>query len=522
MMKIRLEEAADGHVVPMLNVDGGCIHLGSMVDGRYAASVWCDRNLADNTEVLILVGMGDLQIIWKASQCLRERIVVYEPVKELLNHMRKTEIYAKLEGNPIIQFVDSRSELVTSLARIINDEALTHTVVAVHPGCDREPWLRDITWLRERMDQFVDDLTRTRASIYENLSAIIMNEFRNLIMMRGGIFLSRLREKWNRDVPIILVGAGPSLNINVHVLDKVKDRACIICMDSAANTLLQNGIRPHMIATIDACKIPFVFEEALSTDIPFLVAANSRSDILSRLKGKKIWCFEAHQFSREIRSEIELDPPIYPTQNGVSSLALSVALELGSKKIIFIGMDLSFSATGEDHAYGKDSYYVLNDEYEADGYYGGKVKSRYDWVIMREWIEKMCRENSDREFINATEGGVRICGTKQRKLQDIVDNMLDLSNSWRQLFEDPSIYIEETEYQTMLIRFRSELDRLTEIKEMGHDKIFFDPYYRRPPVFELLMVVMRSRSEATRRERFDRAIEVLEDFVKQINEGEKG
>jgi hypothetical protein len=63
-----------------------------------------------------------------------------------------------------------------------------------------------------------------------------------------------------------------------------------------------------------------------------------------------------------------------------------------------------------------------------------------------------------------------------------------------------------------------EMDQLNRIRDEGHDAVFYDADYRRPAIFETLLVVMRSRSEATRKERFDKAIEVLEGYLQETRE----
>ena len=57
-----------------------------------------------------------------------------------------------------------------------------------------------------------------------------------------------------REMPAIIVSAGPSLNENIEELKKAKNKAFIIAVDTAMKPLLRNGIIPDMYAIIDGTK----------------------------------------------------------------------------------------------------------------------------------------------------------------------------------------------------------------------------------------------------------------------------
>ncbi|HYE78946.1 MAG TPA: 6-hydroxymethylpterin diphosphokinase MptE-like protein, partial [bacterium] len=54
-----------------------------------------------------------------------------------------------------------------------------------------------------------------------------------------------------RDVPVICVAAGPSLDKQLPLLAQVQDRALIIACDTATRPLLKAGITPHLICAGD-------------------------------------------------------------------------------------------------------------------------------------------------------------------------------------------------------------------------------------------------------------------------------
>ena len=54
-----------------------------------------------------------------------------------------------------------------------------------------------------------------------------------------------------RNIPAIIVAAGPSLNKNILELKRLKGRAFIIAVDTAIKPLLNAGIIPDMYAVVD-------------------------------------------------------------------------------------------------------------------------------------------------------------------------------------------------------------------------------------------------------------------------------
>jgi hypothetical protein len=57
-----------------------------------------------------------------------------------------------------------------------------------------------------------------------------------------------------RGYPGIIVSAGPSLRGNARIVQRLRDRALIVAVDTAALALQRMGVEPHVIMTLDAQK----------------------------------------------------------------------------------------------------------------------------------------------------------------------------------------------------------------------------------------------------------------------------
>ncbi|MBO4396724.1 MAG: motility associated factor glycosyltransferase family protein, partial [Eubacterium sp.] len=408
-MKITVEKARDGHSVPIVEEEGRTYHLGSMYDGRMFAKIWCDHHLDPNATVdLVLMGMGDMQIITEAESRLRGDIFVYEPCREIFNQMKTTPLFKKAQKQYHIHITTDFHEFSVWLTGLLNDDILDASVFFVHPGCYRVFWNEDVEKIHTMLTRAIGKLADFRDALSVVLDQVVMNELRNICSLKGGILLSRLFGRWSQDIPVIIVGAGPSLKKNINELKRVGNRACILAMDTALPLLVKEGIRPHMLASVDAGKPLIIFGDMKTLDMPILVTSNTVPELIRETPGKKIWCYEAHAFARYIREMIEEDSPTVPTDYGVSSLAVSFPVEMGTKKIIFVGMDMAFSPEGDSHAGVIHNDFIRDDEYILDGYYGDKVYSRNDWVDMKNWIEEIVDVVTYCTYINATEGGIRI------------------------------------------------------------------------------------------------------------------
>jgi hypothetical protein len=52
--------------------------------------------------------------------------------------------------------------------------------------------------------------------------------------------------------PGIIISAGPSLRRNVDLLKGLRDRALLVCVDTAYKVCSRRGIIPHIVMTLDA------------------------------------------------------------------------------------------------------------------------------------------------------------------------------------------------------------------------------------------------------------------------------
>ena len=508
--KCTVIRAKDGHLVPILQRNGIERHLGSCFDGIYAASCWADNYISKRTENVIVFGMGDCQIILELLNRVPGKLLVYEPEPLVYQQMKTSALYKKAVKNRKVAFFceDCLIDLEKSIKTLLDDDWVERTLLVSHPGY--QDWYEQEFNALQNICQWVcDDITFMRAPLKRFTESMLRNQIANISRMSGGIPLRRLKKGWNPDLPIILVSAGPSLEKNVEELKNVCGRALIWCADAALPTLLAHDIIPDLVASVDSSKNMNCFSDSRSFFIPLLGSSNTRKEILAQSKSKIIWGYDHEQILMMMkRAGIPL--PHIPYYLGVSTAMYAAAVELGTKRIIFVGQDLAFADSGESHVRGRDESGLQTKKYEIEGYKGGTVLSRMDWIEFKKWFEKMILLYPDTVVINATEGGAYIHGTKQQALADVVKLLPNTENCFAELLMKEENRISKQETKLLVEEMYQCVRELKDVQKWGYQKTFFEKDFHQMPVMHMVIAYMKILDDE-REKRFEKATAFLQD-----------
>ena len=256
--------------------------------------------------------------------------------------------------------------------------------------------------------------------------------------------------------PGVIVSAGPSLRRNVRVLGRLRDRALIVAVDTAAPVLARAGIAPHLIMTLDAQKHSIKHFLGLESGGAALLADMvCYPPVIRSFRGPAIMSATSKYYAAADGSlKRETTPlmgwiekyvePIGDLQSGgsVATSAFDLLLNLGCSPIILVGQDLAYTGR-EIHCSG--TYH--NDEWLAritrlggldninqsvvrrrkikyvpayGGY--GTVISDFVFDLYRVWFEDSAAKVAA-PVINATEGGARIANTEEASLSSLADRL---------------------------------------------------------------------------------------------------
>lgn len=177
---------------------------------------------------------------------------------------------------------------------------------------------------------------------------------RDAIQRNPGVIA--LKNKF-RDIPCIVVGAGPSLDKNIRYLKKACEKAIILCCDAALKPLLSHGIVPNFVVVLDPQEeIARFLSNVPQNGITLIVPTIVHPSILELWQGEILFF---NKFAPDIPTLVEIQKMVPEvgilTPGGtVLSVTYDLAFQAGCNPIIFVGQDLSYPKNNS-HSRGSDA-----------------------------------------------------------------------------------------------------------------------------------------------------------------------
>lgn len=271
------------------------------------------------------------------------------------------------------------------------------------------------------------------------------------------------------EIPCIVVASGSSLEKNIHELKAAKGKSFIICVDSAADSMISNGIIPDAICTMDPDKQGIQWKQPEIRDIPIVVTPESKHEILESIDHPKVLYYSAgNAFHKRLFDKYHCDMPYFEGGGSVATNCFTLAAELGFRIIILVGQDLALYG-GQIHAYKQDETIAWK-KLEVEGYYGGSVETLSDYKLYLEYYEAAIPKYPDRMIINATEGGAKIHGAIQMPLEKAIQehckcpyDFAEIYNSipdiWKDTQEKRQLYQDLKEHRSYMQGLKDHVDK---------------------------------------------------------------
>jgi len=229
------------------------------------------------------------------------------------------------------------------------------------------------------------DATDFGVSILRHLKANVEAPLRRLSALEGSL----------RGVPAIVVGAGPSLEKNGHLLKEWQDRALLI---TAGNAIHSVKTEPSLAVVLDPHQSigKIAYEK-----VPLCLQGRTHPESKECSRGELLYFADSHFAFEPWLTESQLLNTGWTVGNG----AVAVAVQLGCNPIILVGMDYCYKGE-QKYAWRKDgSDMALVKAMDASGQ---EVWSQGDWLLSVRWMEEIAAAHPEVTFINATADGMAI------------------------------------------------------------------------------------------------------------------
>ncbi|MFM2482611.1 6-hydroxymethylpterin diphosphokinase MptE-like protein [Celerinatantimonas sp. YJH-8] len=264
--------------------------------------------------------------------------------------------------------------------------------------------------ISEYYDHAFYNWTHTRESLTQNCPYLLKQ-------------LSPVYRQQMADLPVFIVGNGPSLDQSVEVLKAYQDRAIIISCGTSLKALYKYGIKPDFHAEVEQtrstyhwiCQVP---DKAWLKQIDLLTVNGVHPDVSSLFR-QTFLCFKRGEAAT--LAALLADPDAgryqdilysYPT---VSNCAVAYVLALGFKQLYLFGVDLGFTDPRYHHSQ-QSAYFKEQDGKEiydytkhgvglqVPGNFDDYVFTKYEFRYSAEIIEKTLAEYRGVDCYNTSHG----------------------------------------------------------------------------------------------------------------------
>lgn len=225
---------------------------------------------------------------------------------------------------------------------------------------------------------------------------------------------------WMKDIPVFILGNGPSLDNSIELIKEVKDKALFICCGTTINTLSRLGIKPDMHVDVErmihtAQKFEFLEADYLENILALSVDV-MHPDFFRYFKRSGMGMKPGEAITSLILSKARAagDMTNYVQMNHsgpiVANLALSFVHLFGFKNVYFAGVDNGFKDKSVHHSkhsgyYGKDGKetgfqsFMQEKLIAREGNFGGEVHTTSIMEASRVQLELMIKQlHQERSF----------------------------------------------------------------------------------------------------------------------------
>ncbi|MFQ5427640.1 MAG: motility associated factor glycosyltransferase family protein, partial [Thermodesulfobacteriota bacterium] len=422
---------------------------GRLFNSQYEPWKEADQQAGDivgkKPDCVALFGLGCGYLMRSLLKKGTQKIFVYEPSMEILKGvLMKIDLSREFSG----QRVYLANYIGPFIARVQQFTEGFDNIIGYHTMPYRLSFQGE---LKEFLIKIENAHTSQKVGIKTEIDSRLdwlMNYFANLDAFSAYPSVDVMKDKF-KGVPMVIVGAGPSLRKNVELLAGIKDRAFIVSAITAYKSLLSYGIVPHAVISGEKVDLDEYFEGGeADSKIRLILSEVSHPNMFKRdARGKFIFYSPYIALSLE-QASLWGAKSFVSIGGSVTTAVFDMGVMFGCDPIIFLGQDLAFDRDMTHVGGGVyDKQRIIVDKEKGlvkvkEHYISGHqrtithklqwlkglnnepVASKYDWVTFHQWFERytaLLKEQFPHiRVYNATEGGAFIKGMEHLTLKEVI------------------------------------------------------------------------------------------------------
>lgn len=294
-----------------------------------------------------------------------------------------------------------------------------------------EHFQETLTQLCLSQNSFFSEYLFTSPLVYQNI-------FQNLHSLSQSIYTSGLKNHFC-NIPAIICGAGPSMNLDLEKLKEVSQKALIFAGGRALDILSQHHVEPHFTVGIDPYEMHHqTFSQNLFFEAPLIYRLRMNGNALQKAHGPTLYTSQAigYPIVKWLEEQLGLSSHFFEEGLNVVNFSVQLAYFLGCNPIILSGCDLAYQ---DERPYSKSI--VLNQKLpEANhlsaGDYsihrgvfkkssqGTPIYTLWKWVEEADWLSEFAQKHPERDYYNSSLSGLKISGFFNLSLKQIASKHL--------------------------------------------------------------------------------------------------
>lgn len=284
--------------------------------------------------------------------------------------------------------------------------------------------------INQKAYETANQISVVSATNANNTQIATQNMFHNLTLAAHASSVECLKGAF-KNRPALLISAGPSLTESLPEIKKAAGRCVMIAVDSALKPLMEAGISPDFVTTLDFREVnfeklaPFIGNGNPTYAIVFEISACPM--IPKRIPARHLfYAFQNNQSQEWVRHGLGVTSTVTDSMT-VAHLSLGLALLIEASPIIFVGQDLSYTSDKTSHAVGSvfssEGVFPENHIVPVTGITGEPLRTHRGFLAFKTGFETAIRTHPG-TYINASKRGAHIKETIVLSLDTVLARYL--------------------------------------------------------------------------------------------------